>query len=341
MPYQATWLRRFTGVFDPDQAQVLAEAISDIYGELARARDIRELKRVVQELAEAQKRTEVRVEELAEAQKRTEVRVEELAEAQKRTEVRVEGLAARMEELAEAQKRTEVRVEELAEAQKRTEVRVEGLAARMEELAEAQKRTEQRVEELAEAQKRTEQRLEGLAQAQEAMAQALASLARAQEESQRQIQALARAQEESQRQIQELARQMVEVRRELGGLGRSMSYALENEAYRMLPPFLAERHGIQVTQRFVRTYIGDEEINLFGRGRRDGKEVLIVGEVKVRLEEGRREDALEQLEEKARVVQEAYPGEELVLLLVTHHAHPGILQKAQARGILVVQSFEW
>jgi predicted transcriptional regulator len=93
MPYQATWLRRFTGVFDPDQAQVLAEAISDIYGELARARDIRELKRVVQELAEAQKRTEVRVEELAEAQKRTEVRVEELAEAQKRTEVRVEELS--------------------------------------------------------------------------------------------------------------------------------------------------------------------------------------------------------------------------------------------------------
>jgi chemotaxis protein histidine kinase CheA len=313
MPYQATWLRRFTGVFDPDQAQVLAEAISDIYGELARARDIRELKRIVQELAEAQKRTEVRVEELAEAQKRTEVRVEELAEAQKRTEVRVE-------ELAEAQKRTEVRVEELAEAQKRTEVRVE---------------------ELAEAQKRTEQRLEGLAQAQEAMAQALASLARAQEESQRQIQALARAQEESQRQIQELTRQMVEVRRELGGLGRSMGYALENEAYRMLPAFLAEKHGIQVTERFVRTYIGDEEINLFGRGRRDGKEVLIVGEVKVRLEEGRREDALEQLEEKARVVQEAYPGEELLLLLVTHHAHPGILQRAQERGILVVQSFEW
>ena len=285
MPYRTVWLRRFTGIFDPNQAQVLADAISEIYGELARARDLRELKRVVQELAEAQKRTEIRV----------------------------EGLATRVEELTEAQKRTEQRVEELAEAQKRTEVRVEGLAARVEELAEAQKRTEQRVE--------------GLAQAQESLAQAMASLAR--------------AQEESQRQIQELARQMVEVRRELGGLGRSMSYALENEAYRMLPPFLAEKHGIQVTERFVRTYIGDEEINLFGRGRRNGKEVLIVGEVKVRLEEWRREDALEQLEEKARVVQEAYPGEELVLLLVTHHAHPGILQRARERGILVVQSFEW
>jgi multidrug efflux pump subunit AcrA (membrane-fusion protein) len=247
---QAEMLRKLGSVFEPKQARVLTEVITEAYSDLVRTRDFNELKEIVRELAEAQKRTEQRVEELARAQT---------------------------------------------------------------ELAEAQKRTEQRVEELAEAQ--------------ESLAQAMASLAR--------------AQEESQRQIQELARQMVEVRRELGGLGRSMSYALENEAYRMLPAFLGEKHGIQVTERFVRTYIGDEEINLFGRGRRDGKEVLIVGEVKVRLEEGRREDALEQLEEKARVVQEMYPGEELVLLLVTHHAHPSILRRAQEKGILVVQSFEW
>ena len=87
-----------------------------------------ELKQIVAELAEAQKRTETRVEELAEAQKRTEARVEELAEAQKRTEDRVDTLAQRLEELAEAQKRTEARVEELAEAQKRTEEEVRKLA---------------------------------------------------------------------------------------------------------------------------------------------------------------------------------------------------------------------
>ncbi len=242
---QAEMLRKLGSVFEPKQARVLTEVITEAYSDLVRTRDFNELKEIVRELAEAQKRTEQRVEELARAQA---------------------------------------------------------------ELAEAQKRTEQRVEELAEAQKRTEQRVE--------------ELARAQAE-------LAEAQVETQRQIQELVRQMGDVRREVGGLGRSMGYALENEAYRMLPAFLAERHGIQVIERFVRTYIGDEEINLFGRGRRDGKEVLIVGEVKVRLEEGRREDALEQLEEKARVVQEAYPGEELVLLLVTHHAHPSILQRAR------------
>lgn len=261
---QAEMLRKLSAVFEPRQARVLAEVITDAYSDLIRAREFNELKDIVRELAEAQKRTELRVEELAEAQKRTELRMEELAEAQ--------------------------------------------------------------VE--------TCQQIQVLAQAQEA-------LARAQEESHRQIQALARAQEESHHQIQELARQMSDVRRELGGLGRSVSYALENEAYRMLPAFLAEKYSIQVTERFIRMYVGDEEINLFGRGRRDGKEVLIVGEVKVRLEEGRKEDPFEQLEKKARIVREAYPEEEILLLLVTHHAHPSVLRTAQERGVLVVQSFEW
>jgi vacuolar-type H+-ATPase subunit I/STV1 len=126
--------------------------------------DFDDLKDVVKELAEAQKRTEYKLEELAEAQSRTEVRLKELAEAQKRTE-------ARMEELAEAQSRTEARLEELAEAQSRTE-------ARLEELAEAQSRTEARLEELAEAQKRTEARMEELAEAQQRTETELQQLAR-------------------------------------------------------------------------------------------------------------------------------------------------------------------
>ena len=57
-----------------------------------------ELKQIVAELVEAQKRTEARVEELAEAQKRTEVRVEELAEAQKRTETEITKLSRSLRE---------------------------------------------------------------------------------------------------------------------------------------------------------------------------------------------------------------------------------------------------
>ena len=80
-----------------------------------------ELRNIVTELAEAQKRTEARVEELAEAQKRTEARVEELAEAQKRTE-------ARVEELAEAQKKTEESLNKLIKRVDDIDVKLGGLS---------------------------------------------------------------------------------------------------------------------------------------------------------------------------------------------------------------------
>lgn len=84
--------------------------------------------------------------------------VAELAEAQKRTEERLDTLSLRMEELAEAQKRTEQRVEELAEAQKKTE-------QRLEELAEAQKKTEESLNKLIKRVDDIEVQLGGLSMA--------------------------------------------------------------------------------------------------------------------------------------------------------------------------------
>ena len=55
--------------------------------------DFNDLKEVVRDLAEAQKRTELRVEELAEAQKRTEVSVKALADDQKDIRKQLGGLA--------------------------------------------------------------------------------------------------------------------------------------------------------------------------------------------------------------------------------------------------------
>ncbi len=109
---------------DARATQVLLRAFSELHEELVdqvTKAEFRELTAVVQELAEAQRRTEQRVEELAQAQKRTEQRVEELAQAQKRTEQRVE-------ELAEAQKRTEEEVRSLAAALKETRTMVGGLS---------------------------------------------------------------------------------------------------------------------------------------------------------------------------------------------------------------------
>jgi chromosome segregation ATPase len=194
-------------------------------------------------------------------------------------------------------------VRELAEAQKRTEQRVE-------ELAEAQKRTEQRVEELAEAQKRTEQRVEELAEAQK------------------------RTEEE----IRKLAIGLDNLRGEVGGLSRSFGYAFENEAFRMLPAILKEKYGVEIMEKFIRAEIRDKEINILGFGKKDGTDLVIVGEAKTRIE---RMDIFDELEEKIDIVKEEYKGKEILKVLVTHFASKKILKVAEERGVIVVQSFEW
>jgi hypothetical protein len=226
-----------------------------------------------------------------------------------------------VKDLASAQKRTEIKVEELAEAQKRTEVKVE-------ELAEAQKRTEVKVEELAEAQRRTELRLEELATAQK-------ELAEAQKRTEAGIAALTGV-------IKEVQGDIKEVQAELGGIGRSVGYALENEAYRNLPSILQERYGITVREKIIRAQIGGQEINVFGRADKDGREVFVVGETKTRLDERREIDMVfAKLEEKVQAVIDEFGQKEIVKLLIAHYARKLALDMASDKGIIVVQSFEW
>ncbi len=133
--------------FEPKQAERLARMMGQMYRELAetvKRADFEVLQNVLSRLSDNVEALSEKVNELAEAQKRTELRVGELTRAQ--------------HELAEAQKRTEIRLNELAEAQKITEQRVN-------ELTEAQKRTELRVEELTKAQYKTENELKRLAEA--------------------------------------------------------------------------------------------------------------------------------------------------------------------------------
>ncbi|MDW8352832.1 MAG: hypothetical protein RML99_13060, partial [Anaerolineae bacterium] len=176
--------------------------------------------------------------------------------------------------------------------------------------------------ELAEAQKRTDQRVAELAEAQRELA-------------------------EQQRQTAAELRGLVKVVRglaiEVGSLSRTMSYSLENEAYRLLPALLTQRFGLNVEQKFVRTEINGEEINLFGRARRDGQTVLIVGESKLRLDSRavERKKIFDQLERKVAAVRQAYPDQEIMPVLITHYARPAILKEAESRGVQVFQSFEW
>jgi hypothetical protein len=61
----ATIKERLNSVFEPAQANVLTEIISETYTDLVKSSDFKELKSIVQDLAEAQKRTEKELRNLA------------------------------------------------------------------------------------------------------------------------------------------------------------------------------------------------------------------------------------------------------------------------------------
>jgi chromosome segregation ATPase len=103
------------------------------------------------------------------------------------------------------------------------------------------------VSDLAQAQKRTEQRVNTLAVRMEELAFHMEKLAEAQQETSLELARLSRAHGNT--------------RSQLGGLSRTMAYALENEAYRMLPAFLKAQQHLEVSERLARTWINNQEIN--------------------------------------------------------------------------------
>ena len=234
------------------------------------------------------------------------------------------------------------------------------LKAIVQDLAESQKAMGASQEAMGKSQEAMGKSQEAMGKSQEAMGKTLEALGESQramaitlEENSSQIRdltgvvrELAVAQQRTEAEVEKLTSVVGDIRSEIGGMSRSMSYALENEAYRSLPAFLLENHGIEVTERLIRTTVNDEEINFLGRAVRDGRPVLIVGESKQRLDERRsskrEEDRIfSQLEAKSEVVRAAYPDEEITMLLITHYARPEFLRSAAARSIVVVQSFEW
>jgi len=133
MPFSLNIIKLLDKIESPLK-DVLIEILTEIekqrrqWEESVTKTEFNELKNIVAELAEAQKRTEQRVAELTEAQKHAEQRitkleiaVHELTEAQKKTE-------QRLNELAEAQKRTEEELRKLIIAHRRTREEIGGLS---------------------------------------------------------------------------------------------------------------------------------------------------------------------------------------------------------------------
>ena len=168
-------------------------------------------------------------------------------------------------------------------------------------------------------------------------------LAEAQKRTEERINELAEAQKKTEIEIRTLVRSINSIKIELGGLSKSMSYAFENEVFRVLPSVLKEKYGIEIERKFIREEIGGKEINLFGRGKKNGKDIYIVGEAKLRIEKSEEDikTLLEEFEEKIEAVRGEVGEVEIMKIFVTHYAGRGFLKEAEKRGIIVIQSFEW
>ncbi|MCX7942276.1 MAG: hypothetical protein N2516_04170, partial [Dictyoglomaceae bacterium] len=213
-----------------------------------------------------------------------------------------------VKELIEAQRKTEERLNALAEAQRKTEERLERLEKAFEELIEAQRKTEERLNALAEAQRRTEERLNALAEAQRKTEERLNALAEAQRKTEERLNALAEAQRRTEEELRSLTLVVKDLQRQVGGISHSVGFDLENQSYKYLPNLLKRDFGIVVKERLIRKFIKNKkgqylEINIIGKGEREGKEINIIGEAKTNLSLRHIEDFIDRLKDIREVIE--------------------------------------
>ena len=87
-------------------------------------------------------------------------------------------------------------------------------------------------------------------------------LSQAQNRTEKKVSELTQAQKKTEEEIRKMTGSIKRLRETVGGISRSVSYALENETYRKLPPFLKENY-IDVIEKNIRLEIKGKEINLF------------------------------------------------------------------------------
>ena len=90
--------------------------------------------------------------------------------------------------------------------------------------------------------------------------------------------------------------------------------------------------------------IDGEEINILGKERRNGQEVIIVGipELKLTRDVGALNlTPLRKFERKVNIIRKKHPTKEIFQIFVTNFARPEIIENAREKRINVRQSFEW
>lgn len=182
------------------------------------------------------------------------------------------------------------------------------------DLAENLNKLTQKVDQLAEAQRRTEERLNQLAEAQRKTEERLALL----------------------------IKEFRDMRRQFGDLSDSVGYGLEDRACKFLPKLLERDYGVKVIGKLVQEFIFDPrsgkyiEVNIFGKGTRDGESVVIIGEAKSRLSKNKVNEFIrDKVNKISKIYENVFP-----VLVIYVRSEPDTVEYAKSKGVAVYYSRE-
>ena len=140
---------------------------------------------------------------------------------------------------------------------------------------------------------------------------------------------LAEAQARSESSLEKLAQQV-------GRLSDTIGFTLEDLAREVSPSYLQQHYGIQVAElerRFFRVDSREIDVDFYGKGKRDGEVVAILGEVRSRIYAA----DVESFARQAARLASQLPGT-IVTVLFGFVIHPSARDAASKLGAILISS---
>ncbi len=198
----------------------------------------------------------------------------------------------------------------------------------LQEIRDEIKKVWEAINELVEAQKKAEERLSKVEQRVNKLEKAVQELAEAQRKTEEELRKLAESH-------YKLVEEHRKTRQKLEGLSDAFGYTLEDRAIKSLPNILWKEHKIKVIGKLKRTYleIGKEyiEVNIYGKGKKNGKEYIIIGESKSRVSKRDIDRFIAKCEKISK---------KSIKILISYLFTPKIEEYAKEKELILIPSYE-
>jgi hypothetical protein len=122
----------------------------------------------------------------------------------------------------------------------------------------------------------------------------------------------------------------------------SYIYELADKSYKALPELLKLDYGITVTSSLIRQFVNDKQgkdiqVNIIGQAERNGKKIMIIGDVKSQLSKN---DTDEFIIKKINRLKSVY--EEIFPIMIIHKTTgPDVEAYVKSKGIALYYSYDF